>query len=76
MTSLFDLTKKGPSTSKVMEEFRDEDQSTKLWDRFATNKLHILVVCLFEFMRFAKLTIVEVIGNIQNKKTIFMQLSL
>jgi hypothetical protein len=76
MTSLFDLTKKGPSTSKVMEEFRDEDQSTKLWDWFATNKLHILVVCLFEFMRFAKLTIVEVIGNIQNKKTIFMQLSL
>lgn len=59
-----------------MEEFRDEDQITKLWDQFATNKLHILVVCLFEFMRFAKLTIVEVIGNIQDKKTIFMQLSL
>jgi hypothetical protein len=59
-----------------MEEFKDEDQITKLWDQFATNKLHILVVYLFEFMRFAKMTIVEVIGNIKDKKTIFVQLSL
>ncbi len=48
-----------------MEEFRDEDQITKLWDQFATNKL-----------RFAKMTIVEVIGNIKGKKTIFVQLFL
>jgi hypothetical protein len=59
-----------------MEEFRDEDQITKLWDQFATNKLHIIVVCLFEFTRFAKMTIVEVIGNIKGKKTIFVQLFL
>jgi hypothetical protein len=55
-----------------MEEFKDEDQITKLWDQFVTKKLHILVVCLFEFMRFAKMTIVEVIGNIKDKKTIFV----
>jgi len=53
-----------------MEKFKDENQIIKLWDRFVTNKLHILVVCLFEFMRFAKMTIVEVIGNIKDKKTI------
>ncbi len=49
-----------------MEKFKDENQIIKLWDRFVTNKLHILVVCLFEFMRFAKMTIVEVIGNIKD----------
>jgi hypothetical protein len=51
-----------------MEKFRDEDQVTKLWDQFAINKLHILVKCLFEFTRFVKMTIVEVISNIKIKK--------
>jgi hypothetical protein len=68
--------KKDHSISKVMEKFRGEDQITKLWDRFATNKLNILVVCLFELMRFVKMTIVEVIGNIKDKKSNFEQLSL
>jgi hypothetical protein len=50
-----------------MAKPRGENLVTKLWHQLATNNL--LVHCLFEFMRLAKLVIVQVIGSVENERT-------
>ncbi len=51
---------------KVMEKPRDENPVTKLWHQLVTNNLSIHR--LSEFMRLVKLTIIQVINNVENEK--------
>ncbi len=50
-----------------MVQTRDANPLTKLWCQLATNNL--LVVCFFEFMKVAKLAIVQIIRNVEDEKT-------
>jgi hypothetical protein len=65
-TSLFKLTMKSQA-SKAMVEPRDENPVTKLWCQLATNNL--LVHLLSKFMQLVKLTIVQVISNVEDERT-------
>jgi hypothetical protein len=50
-----------------MVEFKNENPLTKLWCQLATNNL--LVVYFYEFMKLAKLVIVQVIRSVEDEKT-------
>jgi hypothetical protein len=53
---------------EAMEEPRDENLVTKLWHQLVTNNL--MLIHAFKFMKFALLTIVQIIGNVEDEKTL------
>jgi len=54
---------------KVMENPKHENSIIQSWQQFSTNNL--LLVHLFEFINLAQLVIIQIVGIVEDEKTLF-----